>query len=448
MSGWRNRIVVGLWGLVGFLGMGACWAAADKTPGGQGGEERASQALTAESDLSDYLAHAALHSPGLKAAFLQWKATLEEIPQARALPDPRFNYGYYIREVETRVGPQQHRVGFAQMFPWYGSRKLRGGVAIENAEAARQRYESKKLELFYRLKNIYYELHYLDRESEITQSNRQLLENIERVARAKAEGGAALADAIKVQLELSRLEDHLAGLGDTRQATVAQFNALLSRPSGASVTVIQEIVPSVVELNREELLRSLASHPDLKELDALERRGDKSVRLSRKEGYPNVTVGVDYIQTGDALDTSTPDNGKDPVIAQLSLSIPLWRTKYKARTREAKAKHQLAIAARVEREDHMRSALSVQFFRYRDADRKVSLYHDTLLPQASSAMELERAAYEAGRGEFSDLLEAHRLLLQIELELVRARVDREQRLARIEMMTGRPLSRGVKGGVR
>ena len=50
----------------------------------------------------------ALHNPGLKAAFHRLKAALQGMPQARALPDPKFEYGYFIEEVETRVGAQRH----------------------------------------------------------------------------------------------------------------------------------------------------------------------------------------------------------------------------------------------------------------------------------------------------------------------------------------------------
>jgi hypothetical protein len=42
------------------------------------------------------LPYAALNNPGLEAAFNRWRAALERAPQASALPDPRFNYGYSI----------------------------------------------------------------------------------------------------------------------------------------------------------------------------------------------------------------------------------------------------------------------------------------------------------------------------------------------------------------
>ena len=63
-------------------------------------------AVPDSASLDYFLRSAALNNPGLEAAFNRWKAALERVPQSRALPDPKFTYAYFIREVETRVGPQ------------------------------------------------------------------------------------------------------------------------------------------------------------------------------------------------------------------------------------------------------------------------------------------------------------------------------------------------------
>ncbi len=88
-------------------------------------------------------------------------AALEMVSQGRTLPDPEFNYGYFIQEVETRVGPQEQRVGLSQMFPWFGKSRLRGEAALEGANAMQQQYEAAKLRLFDEVKQAYYELYYV-----------------------------------------------------------------------------------------------------------------------------------------------------------------------------------------------------------------------------------------------------------------------------------------------
>ena len=112
--------------------------------------------LTENSELSDYLAYSALNNPGLEAAFNRWKAALNRVPQVRSLPDPRFNYKYFIEEVETRVGPQRQSFGISQLFPWFGKLDLRGDVAAQAANSARQKYQAAKLKLFFEVTDVYY----------------------------------------------------------------------------------------------------------------------------------------------------------------------------------------------------------------------------------------------------------------------------------------------------
>ena len=76
-----------------------------------GGEQEGAQLpeLDESAAPADYLTYAALNNPGLEAAFQRWQAAVERVPQVEAMPDPRFTYGYYIEEVETRTGSMQHQ---------------------------------------------------------------------------------------------------------------------------------------------------------------------------------------------------------------------------------------------------------------------------------------------------------------------------------------------------
>src|SRR5690606_4786369 len=61
------------------------------------------------------------NNPELKAAHARWVAATERIPQARALPDPMLEYGYFVERMDTR---QTFRI--AQPFPAFGIRRSRG----------------------------------------------------------------------------------------------------------------------------------------------------------------------------------------------------------------------------------------------------------------------------------------------------------------------------------
>jgi outer membrane protein TolC len=399
--------------------------------------------LTGDSALSDYLAYAALNNPGLEAAFNRWKAALERVPQVRSLPDPRFNYAYFIQEVETRVGPQEHKVGLAQMFPWFGKLELRGDVALEAANAERQRYEAAKLELFYRVKKAYFEYYHVGRAIAITDENVQLLAYLEGVARAKYKAGAPThAAVIKAQVELGKLEERARALRDLAGPVAAQLNAALNRRSDAALPLPAAIPEEEVEFTDQQLYSRLKEgNPELKTIDSVAARDRAAVDLAQKGYFPDITVGLDYVDTDSALMPGTEDSGKDPVVGMISVNLPIWRDKYRAAEREARARYDASLKERSNRENSLMASLEMALYGFRDAERKIDLYRDTLIPKANQSLKVTQQAYEAGSADFLDLIDAQRVLLEFELSYERALTNRAQRLAEIEMLVGADVPR-------
>ena len=55
------------------------------------------------------------------------------------------------------------------------------------------------------------------------------------------------------------------------------------------------------------------------------------------EGRPDFTVGLDYIVTDEAMDSSIAESGDDPILLSFGITLPIWREKYDAGVREALA---------------------------------------------------------------------------------------------------------------
>ncbi|MHC4592845.1 MAG: TolC family protein [Planctomycetota bacterium] len=404
--------------------------------------------LPEDPSLDDYLRYAAEHNPGLKAAFERWQAALERIPQATSLPDPRFTYRYFIEHVETRVGPQEQSVGLAQMFPWFGKLSLRGSMAAEAAEAAGRRLEAERLKLCYRVKHAYYEYHYLARAVAVVERTRDLVERLEEVVRTRYKAGAAEhSEVIRAQVELGKLEDRLLTLRELRGPIVARLNAALNRLPGAPLPWPRELREEEISASDEEILIWYRdANPQLQALRHEIAREEHAILLAAKDYYPDVTVGLDYIDTGGARMPGVSDSGKDPVIAMVSVNVPLWRAKYRAGEREAQARHRAAVGARAERENELGSHIKMVLYGFRDAERKIDLYRDTLVPKARQSLRATETAFRAGKAGFSDLVDAERILLEFELSHERARADCAQRLAELDMLTGREIPRGTAPG--
>jgi outer membrane protein TolC len=157
--------------------------------------------------------------------------------------------------------------------------------------------------------------------------------------------------------------------------------------------------------------------------------------LAKKKFYPDIGVGVDWIQT-DRAAGDVFDSGKDPVVLKFSMNIPLWRDSYKAGERQAKAAVRSAQYRKSEVEnERIARAISV-LYDVQDSQRKTELYGEVLVSKAQQLVQSSESAYRAGTVDFLSLIDAQRMLLHYRLDYERAITDSQQKLAELEMMVG------------
>ncbi|MHC4743345.1 MAG: TolC family protein [Planctomycetota bacterium] len=399
--------------------------------------------------LEDYLREAAMSNASLKASFQIWKAALESVPQAKALPDPKFTYGYFIREVETRVGPQRHKFDLMQTFPWFGVIKARTDHASANANAAYERYEARRLELFQEVKHAFYEFSYLARAIEITKQSLDNVRNYEEVVRVKYVGAAGShPDLIRAQIELVLIEDRLNSLKELRPAIVARLNSILNRPSSGDLPWPE--TPESEEISIEFarlLLLIMENNPDLKAVDhQIEAMRSREI-LAKKKSFPNIGLGISYIETAHAVASGVSDSGRDAVIAMVSLNLPIWRESYKAAERQARAELVKTRHDKVQLENTLGANARQLLYEMDDTARKIRLYRDVVIPKANEMVEASETAYGAGTIDFLSLIDAQDKLLKYELLYERAIAEHAQKLAKIERIAGASLpTRAVEAG--
>ncbi|MBN2489852.1 MAG: TolC family protein [Planctomycetes bacterium] len=410
-------------------------------------EARALPVLAETASLADCLAYAALRNPGLEAAFYRWQAALMRVPQARSLPEPRLSYAYFIREVETRVGPQRHKLALAQAFPWFDVPERRGDAALAAAEAERRQYETARRKLFFEVQDAYLDCYYLGRAIALTRTNVELVTFLESVARTRYRTDAARhADVVKAQLELATLEDRLRSLSDRLQPARARLNAVLNRPADAPLPEVAAAPREMIALTEPELVERLRRHnPELGALAAVAEQEKQTAALAARRYYPDFNLGLELVETGSARTPGVHDSGKDPLIVMLSFSLPLWWNTYRAAEREAELRHLSALKRRADRENRLVAELKHALFAYRDAARRIELYENSLIPKATESLHVTQQAFAAGTSAFLDLIEAERTRLGFELERERALAEQPRRLAEIEMLVGEDLPRVPAG---
>jgi outer membrane protein TolC len=91
--------------------------------------------------------------------------------------------------------------------------------------------------------------------------------------------------------------------------------------------------------------------------------------------------------------------------------------------------------------------MQLALYKYRDAQRKIDLYQNTLIPKADEALAVTLEAFQGGTRSSLDLIDAEKTLLEFELAYIRALADQAQRLAELEMLLGDEIPCKIHGAV-
>jgi cobalt-zinc-cadmium efflux system outer membrane protein len=387
----------------------------------------------ADASLADLVAWAEHRSPALRAAASRWKAALDRVPQAGSLPDPVLTFGYFLEETQTRTGPMQWRVGLSQPLPWLGELDHADEAALASALVAAARFDAERLGLGARIRDAWAELAWVEEAVDVTRAHHELLLRWEEVARARyATGLGSEADVIRAQVELGTLVDRLQGLEDLRLPVAARLNAALDRPAGAALPTPTLDGQAPAAYSADDLRANLpSSSPELAALDHSIDAAAARVALARTDGYPDAALGVDFTRIG--------KGGDDALALTAGISLPIQRGRIRAGIAQAEAELNATRADRHEAANRLSAELELLLYRERDAQRRVRLYRDSLLPKAEEAVAAVMVAYQTDEADFLDLVDAERVLLEFQLATARARADRSQALAAIVALTGRSL---------
>ena len=389
-------------------------------------------------ELPSLIQTAVERSPKVKAAKARWRATIEQYPQVTTLPDPMFMYGYFLRSVETRVGPQRHRVSFSQAFPYPGTLDAAGEVVKKAIEIERIKHEQVIRDLIVELKLSYHELAYLQRAVELTRQNHELVASILTIATTRyAEGRVMLNDVLKAQSQLAQLAYDLILLEELQRVEHANITGILSIPSatalGTTVPVPYEPLDvGLVDIEKQ----ALSKRQELRIAGLSIEKASKGISLAELQTKPMLKFDLMTIETGEALMPDTLGSGKNPFTIGFGVTIPWLSLKNSSKVREAQQNHEVVKANKHTLENATRVALRKVYFRLENARRLVELYETTLIPQAGAAIEAAEAWHQEGPKSVTGFLETQGVWLNFNLARLRAIADYQQNLARLEQLVG------------
>lgn len=360
--------------------------------------------------LEDYYQIAAENNPGLKAKYAAYEGALQRIPQARSLADPTFSFGYFISPVESA---QRAQFSLTQMFPWFGTLKAQGDVAALNAEAQFQEFLDARNALYFRVAQAWYPLYELQKLRLLERENIRLLESFKTTTTQKYENGmGAMVDVIRVDLLLNEARTQLEVLDKQEASLTSRFNTLLNRSHDAAIVVADSLAAGTLltDYRKDSLL---VNHPRMAALDLKLKSAEAAEKVALKQGLPKIGVGLDYVLVDERSDMTMDGNGQDVLMPMVTVTIPIFRKKYRAARQEARFMQEGAALEQEALANELTAAYHRATFELQQQADLVALYAQQSAA-TRQAMNLLLSAYGNSGKDFEEVLRIQQQLLKYE----------------------------------
>lgn len=400
-------------------------------------DARSEAALRAGLDVADLAVIALRRNPAIRAARQSWRARIEMYEQAGYLENLVLQYRAFTKTLETAIGEPMQKSEVAEAFPFPATVALKGELVDREAEIAWQEYRKEIRTVLVALGTTHHELEYVERSIVVTQESRDLLAHMADVARARYEAGAGgQVDVLRIQSELSRLNNDLTTLAQSQATGQARLNALLARSPQAPLGPVRAFAAEDSNPKLEMMLAAALSSRQEVAVARLEiELEERAIRLAETMVYPRASRGSSLAQTGMTREAG-PDRG-EAIFPQTPMVEPRFSFGSDAAYLNQLRRELEAARSRLEAlENQVRFEVKELHFNLDTARRQVKLFQGALVPQAEQALAATRSGYETGKVLFLDFIDAQRTYLNARLGLEKARQDWRQAVTRMLEVIG------------
>ncbi len=393
------------------------------------GEERAW-------NLGEFIERALSANPELEALEESVEAAGHRSDAAGGFPDPTLSYSHFVESVETRLGPQRNVLQLVQPVPFPGKLSLRQEIAGYDALIAEERLASARLRIVKEVKVSYHSIAAIDRIIRLLDEEDRLLRHYEDIVGTRLETGRAhQQDLLKVQIERFRIEERSLQYQQRRESIAFGLNELLALEPGAPVLIEQPDTMSAMAASPAGLKEIARNRPDLRTVDHRIEQRSRSLSLVRRGYFPDITLGMSYIDIGDAP-FDVPESGRDAWNVTIGVKLPVWFGKIRAESRAERSSIRHLERIREAEERRIDAEIEDIYNQYRIALGLVTLYRENLVPRAEQSLGASEAGYLTGEIDFLSLLDSERMLLELRISLAEKISEVEKHIAELEEAAG------------
>ncbi len=379
-----------------------------------------------------------LKNPALQEAKRKLFAVIAQYSQASFLEELVYAYQSFVRDLNLRVGSMKHKNPISRRYPYPATLSLKGEILEKNFQIAWENYRKAERDFVVALLKDYYQILYLEKAIKILRTHESLLKGIHQVSLKLYEGGKfPESNVLRVQVELSKINDDLITLEQKRLTALASLNKNLSRPKDSPFgPFVSEDLPLPKKTLKELVALALKSRQELRIEQAKWEKMDLMVKLLRERFHP------DFVQSLGILDPSSFDfygtrKNKKALASVKRTSPRYWFGAQESFLREVEEEREKAKQAFQKRKDSTRFLAKKIYYLFDQAKREMALYVNSLIPRAKQSYQVIEKDYEGGRASFNTLIDAERLLLNYQLRYEATWRDRNFRILEIWQVVGK-----------
>ena len=398
-----------------------------------------------ENTLDSLIQRAVSVSPEIKMLERKFDAAEDKVPQVSNLPDPMLTLGLMNLPTNSFSFTQEPMtgkvVGLSQAIPFPGKLGAMEKVTAKDADIVKQEINDQKNNVIKNVKKDYYELTFTRKAIDIAKETKLLLNNILDVVKTKyTVSQTSQQNLIKVELEITNINDKITELKGKETAQLATLNSILLLPADSQIKTDDKINPKFLDLSKIGLdSMARANRPFLKGLDIAKEKAGLMQDAAKYDYYPNFNIAFQYSFRDHIAKTNTPlDNFFSAVIG---ISLPLnYGGKVDAKVEEADAMENMYKEQYAASMQKLNTNFSSSVAKLNTIKDRVKLINEGLLPQAKQNLTTALASYQVGEVDFINVIDAQSKLYQIETNLYRLETDYVKEVADLEFLTGVNLS--------
>jgi outer membrane protein TolC len=177
-----------------------------------------------------------------------------------------------------------------------------------------------------------------------------------------------------------------------------------------------------------------AYNPMLGMLDYEQQSLEARKKMVTRMGAPMMGLGVNYSVISKSAMSTSPMNGKDMIMPMATVSLPIYRGKYKAMQTEAELLRNASKLNYQATENSLQTEYYQALQLYKDSQRRIKQYENQRL-LAKKALDIMLKTFSTSGADLTDILRIRQQAYDYELKQIEAVADQNTAIAWLKRLT-------------